>query len=160
MNTRVVTRDNPVPARLLLCLGAALALVSSVSLAGPLTVTVLESAPGSSKTALELHTANCVNALRSRELEAATADCERAVLAARAVRLAATPFERAYGGGAQSIELAVAYSNRAVLYHLAGNATKARADIATAAGFAPSADFIATNIAVIGRPSIAATAAR
>jgi Flp pilus assembly protein TadD len=98
--------------------------------------------------------------LRSRELEAATADCERAVLAARAVRLAATPFERAYGGGAQSIELAVAYSNRAVLYHLAGNATKARADIATAAGFAPSADFIATNIAVIGRPSIAATAAR
>jgi hypothetical protein len=156
MNTRVVTRDNPVTAWRVLCLGVGLLLASSLSRAEPLTITMLEPPAGSSKTALELHTANCVNALRSREIEAATVDCEHAVRAARFARLAATPFERAYGGGAQSIELAVAYSNRAVLYHLAGDAAAARADIATAAKYAPSAEFVATNRLAIGPASIAA----
>jgi hypothetical protein len=160
MNTQVVTRDKLSNARRVLCIGISLALAASLSQAGPLTVTVLEAAPGSSRSAVELHTANCVEALRTRAIEAASADCERAVLAARFARLAATPFERAYGGGAYSIELAVAYSNRAVLYHLAGNTRAARADIATAAEFAPSADFVASNAAIIARPATEATAAR
>lgn len=117
--------------------------------AGPVTVTVFDGLPGQSRSPVEVHTASCAAAIRAGELHAAAPACERAIVSARAARLASTPLERAYGGGSSSIDLAVAYSNRAVLNHLFGNKAAARADIAAASAHAPRAEFIGRNVLAI-----------
>ncbi len=130
-----------------LTLGAALALVASVAAAQPYVIARFEVGDKASGTRLAEHTARCVGALQRREMPLAKASCNRAVTAAHSLRFSLANVAPNEGGWKQSMELAVAYSNRAVMHRLSGNLDAARTDLLQAARHAPDAYFIQRNTA-------------
>ena len=97
----------------------------------------------------------CVAYIMTRQWTEAHAACDGAVASARAVRFDPSLWARRM----QDEQVAVAYSNRAILHHLEADATSATADITAARTFAPEAEFVSHNLAVLaGAKSAAAPA--
>jgi hypothetical protein len=122
----------------------ALALTAPATLASPLVVTKFDEPDAGSPVVQE--TRACANALSRRNLTAAASACDRALIAARAERLGSMPIQRLYGGSTQSLDLAVAYSNRAVLHKMLNRDDQAKTDITAAQQHAPGADFVKANL--------------
>jgi hypothetical protein len=128
-----------------LTMGAALALVASVAAAQPYVIARFEVGDRASGTRLAEHTSRCVGAMQRREMAIAKVSCNRAVTAAHSLRFSLANVDPSQGGWKKSMELAVAYSNRAVMHQLSGNIDAARADLLEAAQYAPDAPFIQRN---------------
>jgi hypothetical protein len=86
----------------------------------------------------------CVALTATRQLVEAKAACNAALRAAQAEKLSSARFT---GGLSDNDELAVAYSNRAVVHALSQDMASARADLERAQLLAPKADFVARNVA-------------
>ena len=86
----------------------------------------------------------CVALTATRQLVEAKAACTAALSSAKAEKLSAARFT---GGLSDNSELAVAYSNRAVVYALSQDMASAKADLERAQVLAPKAEFVARNLA-------------
>jgi hypothetical protein len=94
------------------------------------------------------HTNLCVAHVALRELAAARTECNAAVAAEQAERSGLAPWTSdAYRHANQ--ELALAYSNRAVLCQVAADRACAERDMADAAKLAPEAPFVQRNRAAM-----------
>jgi len=91
---------------------------------------------------LKRSTANCVELTQHGLFQQALPHCNSSVSRAQALPT----------GGAPNVELdvAIARSNRAVLYWLIGRDRQAAIDMAEAAILAPDASFVRKNLAVMG----------
>lgn len=88
---------------------------------------------------------NCVALAMTRRWDAAQSACDAAVREARDARLSAAPWSAA-GANSKDRAIAAAYSDRAVLRWMSGNARGARADLDEARVFAPQAGFVVRNV--------------
>jgi hypothetical protein len=86
----------------------------------------------------------CVALTATRQLTEAKAACTAALSSARAEKLSSARFT---GWLTDNSELAVAYSNRAVVYALSADMASAKADLERAHVLAPKAEFVSRNLA-------------
>lgn len=86
----------------------------------------------------------CVALTATRQLTEAKAACTAALSAAKYSKLSEARFT---GGLSDNSEIAVAYSNRAVVYVLSRDMASAKADLERARTLAPKAEFVARNLA-------------
>jgi len=86
----------------------------------------------------------CVALAATRQLVEAKAACDAALISAKAENVSAARFTGRLGDNS---ELAVAYSNRAVVYALTQDMASAKADLERAQMLAPKAEFVSRNLA-------------
>jgi hypothetical protein len=96
----------------------------------------------------------CVALTAARQLTEAKVACTNALTAAKYEKLSSQRFT---GGLWDNTGIAIAYSNRAVMYALSQDMASAKADLERAHFFAPKADYVARNLmaAAMGRSTIA-----
>jgi hypothetical protein len=87
----------------------------------------------------------CVALTASRQLIEAKTACTAALTAAKYERLSSARFTS--GGWIDNVPVAIAYSNRAVVYALSKDMASARADLERAHTLAPKAEYVSRNIA-------------
>jgi tetratricopeptide (TPR) repeat protein len=86
----------------------------------------------------------CVALTGKRQLVEAKVACTAALSMAKAEKLSSARFT---GGLSDNSEIAVAYSNRAVVYALSQDMASAQADLERAQALAPKAEFVSRNLA-------------
>jgi hypothetical protein len=91
----------------------------------------------------------CVALIMAHQTEAATSACDEAIKRARS----AMPHNVAFATFDEKHLLALAYSNRGVLYFLQKQPQQASEAVAQARTFAPKADFVAANLRVMNSKS-------
>jgi tetratricopeptide (TPR) repeat protein len=90
----------------------------------------------------------CVAQMMAGRFGSARTACDAAVKTARSAAIA-TPTWGPPAGGAYQADVAIAYSNRAVLHWLTDDTQSAASDLAQAKRFAPKADFVAHNLTAL-----------
>ena len=90
----------------------------------------------------------CVAQMMAGRFDSARIACDEAVKTARSAAIA-TPTWGPPAGGAYQADVAIAYSNRAVLHWLTDDTQSAASDLAQAKRFAPKADVVVRNLAAL-----------
>jgi hypothetical protein len=88
----------------------------------------------------------CVLYAATKQVTEATSACTAALKAAKYERISSQRY--APGSIRENAYVAIAYTNRAVVHLMAKNTALAQDDLARAKALAPSADFVAKNLAV------------
>jgi tetratricopeptide (TPR) repeat protein len=91
----------------------------------------------------------CVALIMTKQVDAATSACDDAIKRAKS----AMPRSVSFATQDEKGLLALAYSNRAVLYYLQKQPQKASEAVAQARTIAPKADFVAANLRVMNSKS-------
>jgi len=94
----------------------------------------------------------CVAYIVTRQWRDADTTCDQAVASAR-LQLTDTSL---WGKRDRDEQMALAYSNRAVLHRLEDNASGAASDLAMARQLAPDAEFVSHNLAIVASAKSAA----
>jgi len=126
-------------------------------MAGQYTAAVEEISRGKRSQALYPTTSStnlCVAHAANRKLDAAREACDAAITIAKMEKLQ-TPAWVPSARRTQNSYIALAYSNRAVLYWLMDDEKNAALDMAKATQLAPKADFVARNTAAMRTPGAA-----
>jgi hypothetical protein len=89
----------------------------------------------------------CVALTATRQLTEAKVACSNALKAAKYEKLSSARI--APGGSEENSYIAIAYANRAVAYILSQDMASAKADLERAQALAPSAEFVARNVAAV-----------
>jgi tetratricopeptide (TPR) repeat protein len=93
----------------------------------------------------------CVALAATKQLTEAKTACDAALKMARDDKLSSSRFTP--GTSHDNAYIAVAYANRAVVHMLSHDEASAKADLEKAQGLAPSADFVARNVAAVSSSS-------
>jgi hypothetical protein len=93
----------------------------------------------------------CVALAATKQLTEAKTACDAALKMARDDKMSSSRFTP--GSSRENAYIAVAYANRAVVHMLSHDEASAKADLKKAQTLAPSADFVARNVAAIASPS-------
>jgi hypothetical protein len=102
-------------------------------------------APLDPQSPLVMQTNACVTAITGKDYTAAKLACDSAVRSARYERATASPFSMSTAYS----DLAVAYSNRAVLHYLLGNNEQLERDFKSAEKASPHEAFVAQNRSLV-----------
>jgi hypothetical protein len=89
----------------------------------------------------------CVAYAIKRQLTEAKSACDAAVKAAKYDRLSSQRY--APGSVRENSYVAIAYTNRAIVHMLSKDTASAKADLERAKSLAPTADFVARNLAAV-----------
>jgi hypothetical protein len=89
----------------------------------------------------------CVAYAVTKQLTEAKSACDAAVKAAKYDKLSAQRYSP--GSSRENAYVALAYTNRAVVHMMAKDEASAKSDLARAKSLAPTADFVARNIAAV-----------
>jgi hypothetical protein len=89
----------------------------------------------------------CVAYIATKQLDEAKSTCSAALRAAKNERISAQRYSP--GSLRENAYVAIAYTNRAVVHLLTKNTAGATEDLARAKALAPTADFVAKNLAAV-----------
>lgn len=89
----------------------------------------------------------CVALTATRQLTEAKAACSSALESAKYDKMISSRY--AAGSSLENSYVAIAYANRAVAYMLSQDTAHAKADLKRAQALAPSADYVARNVAAV-----------
>jgi hypothetical protein len=142
--SRITSRRTALAASVAVVIAAASAVHADDSTSKPTLVRWITSPLDAASPLVKLTDA-CVAAITGKDYTQAKRACDGAVREARYERVTLSP----YASGDASSDLAVAYSNRAVLHYLLGNTQQAQQDFNAAQHASPNEAFVAQNRSLV-----------